>query len=227
MKKLFLIVSVCALALSHSESFAEQKGFTKYSECPILFEIRDWKMSRTLDKREYWGRHESWFGSDGWISESGSSFDFNPTREKSYNITNNPQNTSVLTYIGPWQKVTLTKGSLWNEEKTETEIRLIASQNKQYIETHFETKDDLNSKIPEQDFVLLEPAFERIPVCYIKWVEKYGYDAVADCHLNPWRHFGGEVLKCSGKIINAYTKEVIYDPTKKEEKSVQNKEVKE
>ena len=214
MKKLFLVINVCVLALIPSTSFAEQKGFTKYSECPILFESTGWVHNERWND---WERRMHWFGPGTFITGTGIGI-YSDQSHSSHAIQSNPSTPYILTYIGPWKKVTLTETThFWQEPKTtEVEIRLIASQNKRILNVDFETKDELNSKIPEQDFVLLEPASELIPICYIKWVSKYGYNAIADLHPNPWfPFFTREYLTGSGKIIDSETSKIIADETGK------------
>lgn len=206
--KISAIISCVILSILNS---ANADGFNERSDCPILFDVKKWERDFTLDGREYWGRHQSWLGKDGGVDESGDSFDFNPKSEKSYNIINNPKSAAAITYIGPWMKVSLSSGPFWNKKIREDEIRMIATQNGDYIENHYESKDDLNKNIPEQRFILLEPASYLLPICEIKWVSKFGYNAVADYKLNPFRFFTGKVLIGSGKIIDSETGEIIAD----------------
>lgn len=223
-------VSIVAIIISLTTSnncvadvFDEMRGgFTEKSDCGILYKVGRWTSSETLDGREFWGRRRSWFGKDGWIDESGDSFDFDPKSEKSYNIINNPKSAAAITYIGPWMKVNLSSGFLWNRQTKQVEIRMIATQNGKYIENHYESKDDLNKDIPEQRFILLESTNLLLPVCEIRWVSKFGYNAVADYHVNIFRaYLGKSILGGSGKIIDSETGKVIAD---KDGKLVEEKE---
>lgn len=182
----------------------------------MIFNIKEWKVAYTLKGNEYWGRHESWFSSNGMITETGSSFDFNPQLEKSYNITNNDSSPYILIYIGPWQKITLSyPSSLFESPKTtEKEIRLIAKQSKVRLSAHFEVKDNLNKNIEAKPLITTPypvDIVDSITLCQIRWSDKYGYDAVVDYKLNPLRFFGAKTFLGSGKIINFRTGEIIAD----------------
>ncbi len=177
-------------------------------ECPILIEMGEWQY---YEKGNDWERNQSWYLGDGWVSERLSGL-YIDQKHKSYTIQNDQSNSAVLVYIGPWQKVTLTKGFLWNKEETEVEIRMIASQKGKYLENHYETKDEINAKIPEQKFVLLEEPDDLIVKCDILRAQKFGYNAVLDGHINVFRaYIGKSILSTSGKIIDSETGEVIAD----------------
>jgi hypothetical protein len=209
MKKKILTIGVIALLVANSASARFYEGSVR--ECPALYDIGKWTVEYTLDGREYWGRREAWI-QGSWETVRGNSFNFNPAIEKSYHIRNNPKTPYVIVYIGPWQKVTLTKGFLWNKEVIETEIRMIASQNGKFLEAHYETKDEENAKIPEERFVPLEEPNDLITKCDILRAQKWGYDAVLEGHINIFRgYLGKSPFATTGKIINAYTKEVIAD----------------
>lgn len=209
MKKV-LILSILFLTIFKS-------AFSSEKECEsIIFDIKEWKVAYTLRGNEYWGRHESWFNSNGTITETGSSFDFNPALEKSYNIVTNDSSPYILIYAGPWQKITLSYPSgLFETPKTvEKEIRLIAKQSKVRLSAHFEAKDDLNKNIEAKPLINTPYPVDianSITLCQIQWADKYGYDAVVDYQLNPFRFFTGKIFNGSGKIINFKTREIIAD----------------
>ncbi len=49
-------------------------------------------------------------------------------------------------------------------------------------------------------------------LCVVKWTAKFGYNAAADLHKNPWwPFFSSKYLVGSGKIIDSETGEVIAD----------------
>lgn len=207
MQKFLIFTVVIFLILQTENSFAE--GFTEKSECPILYEMTEWEHYNIVGGGESWGRWQLWM-QGSWETSTGVTIDLGP-KSKSYFIQKNQSSPAILTYIGPWRKITLTyPAHFWQKKKqTEVEIRLIATQDGKHLRSHFEIKDEQNSKIPEQKLVLLEPVNYLIDLCKIRWADKYGYNAVADCKLNPLRFFTGEVLKCSGKIIDSETKEII------------------
>jgi hypothetical protein len=224
MRKLIGIIAIFISLIVSQNCFADpfdqaKGGFTEKSDCPILFELSWWNHNELWNS---WSRNQHWFGPDSWITGTsiGLSFD---QEEKSYSITKNLKNPAALVYIGPWKKVTLTyPANFWeNPKKTEVEIRLIASQNGPNIERHFETKDDLNKNIPEQRLVLLRPVNDLIRLCDIRWVAAFGYNAVTDYKLNPFRALTGKTLTGSGKIIDSETGKLIAD---KDGKLVETKE---
>lgn len=177
-------------------------------ECPALHEIGQW----SYEKR--WG---SWERRQAWIQGSWESVTliglYTDLKHKSYSIKQDPYDPSVIVYIGPWQKITLTKGSFFNKEKIETEIRMIATQRgERGFGRHYETKDEENAKIPEQKYMPIRTPTDLIDHCDILRAQKWGYNAVLDGHINIFRgYLGKSPLATSGKIIDAYTKEVIAD----------------
>jgi hypothetical protein len=211
MKKKILTTCLIFASLTITTDVSAKFYNGNAKECPILYKMEPWYQEKTIYGEGYWVRGQRWI--DGsWETSTGVGIAFDQSR-KSYSIKSNPKSSAVMVYIGPWQKTTLVKGWFWNKETTEVEIRMIATQNKGAVRRHYEIKDKLNENIPEEPFVLIDQvsATPITDLCDIEWVSKYGYDAIADCHLNPLRHFGGSTLKCSGKIINAYTKEIIAD----------------
>lgn len=208
MKKIILAICVI-LTSSIISNIANAKFYGGNArECPILFKITEWEYSERWNN---WGKRQDWYESNGWVTNTGIGI-YTKIEDNSYTIKNNPTNPATLVYIGPWQKVTLTKGSFFNKEKIETEIRMIASQKGKFLENHFEIKDELNSKIPEQEFVPLEEPQDLIVKCDILRAQKWGYNAVADYHINIFRaYLGKPILGGSGKIIDSETGEVIAD----------------
>jgi hypothetical protein len=198
-----LIIASLAVASSASAKF--------YKECPLLFKLTEWSYQKIAGGGEYWVRSQDWFGPGRIVTGTGDGI-FLDQKHKSHSIKSDPKSSAVLVYIGPWQKVTLTKGFLWNKETIETEIRMIASQKGIFLENHYETKDSENAKIPEQEFIPLEEPDDLVVKCDILRAQKWGYDSVLDAHVNVFRAaLGKSVLASSGKIINAYTKEIIAD----------------
>lgn len=211
MRKIFLnTILVFSFFIVSNEAIAKFYSGNK-RECPILYDLSNWEYIYITGGGEYWGRNQDWFDSEGWTTATGDGI-FLDKKHKSYSIQKDEHNSSVLVYIGPWKKVTLTKGSFFNKEKIETEIRMIASQNGKYLENHYETKDELNSKIPEQKFTLLEEPNDLIVKCDILRAQKFGYNAVSDLHVNIFRaYLGKSILAGSGKIIDSETGEIIAD----------------
>lgn len=216
MKKLLKIFVITFVFTVSNNSFADQfdrmrGGFTEKSDCPILYNLGRWEHKYITGGGEYWAKRQAWI-QGSWESDVWIGIDLDE-KSKSYSIINDSHNSSSLIYIGPWQEVILTYPARFGEEKKqiEVEIRLIATQKGSMIRSHYETKDDLNKDIPEQRFILLEPSDDLIELCKVKWVSRFGYNAVADYKLNPFRFFTGNVLTGSGKIIDSETGKIIAD----------------
>jgi hypothetical protein len=219
-----IIISLTTSKYCFADVFDEMRGgFTDKSDCPILYELGSWEYEVITGGGEYWRRSQNWFGPGSWTTGNGVGL-YSDEKNKSYSIIKDPKNPAVLIYIGPWQKVTLTYPThFWEEKKQiEVEIRMLATQHKNSIRSHFETKDEINAKIPEQKLVLLEPSNELIELCRIRWVSKFGYNAVADYYVNIFRaYLGKSILAGSGKIIDSETGKLIAD---KDGKLVETKE---
>lgn len=92
-------------------------------------------------------------------------------------------------YIGPWQKTTLTRteGSFFNRKKIteERQIRFFAYQKKEggRIFYQYESMNEGNKNIPTRPFSLSPTgkiAPSKFNLCAVKWVAKFGYNAIYD-----------------------------------------------
>ena len=184
--------------------------------CPYLSELGSWQ--RENDKK--WGI--SWFRRNAWRSGTMSDhkiFGFDIKKELSNKIIKESDKYPV--YIGPWQPLILThtSGSFLNSQQIKEEklIRFFAYQPKEGgpIQYQYESQTEENKFIPEKKFSLSPSskyAPDKFSLCVVKWTAKYGYNAVADLHPNPWfPFFTREYLTGSGKIIDSETGEVIAD----------------
>ena len=188
--------------------------------CQIGFELKKWKLSEYgsgKTKRYVFDRDVS--GYDGRIISSGGDvLDFNPKQNSSFLIN---QKDKYLVYLGPWHPITLThtSGSFLNSQQIKEQklIRFFAYQPKEGgpIQYQYESQTEENKFIPEKKFSLSPSskyAPDKFSLCVVKWTAKYGYNAVADLHPNPWfPFFTREYLTGSGKIIDSETGEVIAD----------------
>ncbi len=203
--------------LTRDEKSRKLKGnendLNDLSNCGILFNLGKWE----LRKSRNYGRDQSWI--DGtMITETGFSLDFNPKQNSAFFIN---QKDKYLVYLGPWHSITLTRteGSFFNSKKIteQKQIRFFAYQKKDggRIEYQYESMTEENKNIPEKKFSLSPTskyAPDKFSLCVVKWTAKYGYNAVADLHPNPWfPFFTREYLTGSGKIIDSQTKEIIAD----------------
>ncbi len=184
--------------------------------CPISFELKKWKLSEYgsgVSKRYVWDRSASSY--NGKITNSGGdTIDFNPKQNSSFFIN---QKDKHLVYLG--LTFTYIEGSFFNRKviTEQKQIRFFAYQAKEggRIEYQYESMNEENKKIPEKKFSLSPTskyAPDKFSLCVVKWTAKYGYNAVADLHPNPWfPFFTREYLTGSGKIINSETGEIIAD----------------
>ena len=173
-----------------NESIKNQ-AFDDLRGCPILIKMGRWSYVESMKRSEkgkmIWERSQSWMYPSGMISETDAGInDEDHIRSKD----------SVLIYVGPWKDIHLEYGWPWNKTKIDRKIRRIASQKKNdvhegYIYGSYEFMTPHNQNIPEQPITLAKnlptPEFETF--CKVKWVAKYGYNAVFD--------------EKSGKIIEA------------------------
>lgn len=166
---------------STKNEFHKNQDFDDLTGCPILVDMNRWAYSESKMRgrkgKMRWGRHQSWRYPDGIISETGTGIDDeNFVRPKE----------SSLIYVGPWKHITLKKGLIWGD-KIDKKIRFIAMQKKNdvrkgYIYASYEFMTPYNQDILEQSITLAKdlptPDFETF--CEVKWVAKYGYNAIFD-----------------------------------------------
>ncbi len=193
--------------------------------CPVLFKLWAWELD---------GRSWSWF--DGsMISESGIALDMPPFS----NVTNRgwknldmvkKSNHHHIVYIGPWQKITITKQTgflaylldedadwkdgLLKTSKEQKQIRFFAytSIGGGEIQYQYESKTEENKDIPEKKFSLptnAKIAPDKFGLCVTKWTAKYGYNAIAE--VKSKNQFSRNYLVPTGKIIDSETGEIIAD----------------
>lgn len=179
--------------------------------CPILFKMSNWEKD---------GRDQSWM--DGTMYHgTGVSLDL-PTKRGYKNLNMILQDKSqYLIYLGPWRQVILKheEGSFLNKKEIteQKQIRFFAYYPKEggRIEYQYESMTEENKNIPEKKFSLSPTAKyapDKFGLCVVKWTAKYGYNAVADLHKNPWfPFFTREYLTGSGKIIDSETGKIIAD----------------
>lgn len=181
--------------------------------CGALFKLGEWE----LRKSKNCGRDQSWVKGT-MITETGFSLDFNPKQNSTFFIN---QKDIHPVYLGPWQPITLThsEGSFLNKKEIteQKQIRFFAYYPKEggRIEYQYESQTEENKNIPEKKFSLSPTAKyapDKFGLCVVKWTAKYGYNAVADLHPNPWFPlFTREYLTGSGKIIDSETGKIIAD----------------
>lgn len=184
------------------------------SGCPILFEVGKWEGD---------GRNWSWLDKTI-INSTGVSMDLLKYRGYKNLNTLLQDKSQYPIYIGPWLPITLTHTTnFFPFTKTTTEqkqIRFFAYTGigGGSIQYQYESQTSENKSIPEKKFSLplktkdgsKAIAPDRFSLCTVKWIAKFGYNAIADCKKNPWfPFFSKEYLKCSGNIIDSETKEII------------------
>jgi hypothetical protein len=190
--------------------------------CPILFEMSEWQLRKIGNEkagnvRYIWGRDRSLIEGT-MVSEGGISIDSSVKHNTKF-ITEQTNLNSI--YIGPWHPITLThnEGSFFNSKKIteQKQIRFFAYQKKEggRIEYQYESMTPENKLIAEKPFSLSPSAKyapDKFSLCVVKWTAKYGYNAVADLHKNPWfPFFSRQYLVGSGKIIDSETGKIIAD----------------
>lgn len=186
------------------------------SGCPYLSKLGEWR--REDDRR--WG--VSWSRRNVWRRGTMSDykiFGFDLKNDLSNKIITASDKYPV--YLGPWQPITLThaEGSFLNKKEIteQKQIRFFAYYPKEggRIEYQYESQTFDNKNIPEKKFSLSPTAKyapDKFGLCVVKWTAKYGYNAVADLHKNPWfPFFSRQYLVGSGKIIDSETGETIAD----------------
>jgi len=187
--------------------------------CEVVVKMSDWMIRKVGKNHEhkYYGRSQHW-RKRTMNTETGVSLDFNPQQNSVFFIN---QKDIHPIYLGPWRPIILThtEGSFLNSKKITEEklIRFFAYQKKEGgpITYQYESQTEENKNIPEKKFSLSPTAKyapDKFSLCVVKWTAKYGYNAVADLHKNPWfPFFSGQYLVGSGKIIDSETGEVIAD----------------
>lgn len=190
--------------------------------CPVLFSYGKWEY-RGRESSEHWGRDRRFLGKV--MSSSG--YSLNGRSEYfSENLKANPKRNIV--YIGPWQKITITKDKqipfflklktifrnkqeydkILRDHKLrfDREIRFVVGQyyGGGVLNIQYESKTQAREKIPQQAFKLLKnkplPNFENL--CHAKWIVKYGYNAYAETKksfFNPYGTPTGRVLSLGEK----------------------------
>jgi hypothetical protein len=169
------------------------------------------------------------------ISSGGNTIDFN-LEDHSNNLVKNPD--YHIVYIGPWKEALLIDDypflfGFLNNFKTQDEfnklllekgyahkkeIRFVAYTGRGggHIFRHFESKTPKNIIIKERAFSLPKMNHGYPPkehVCITKWIANFGYDAISEVKSNNL--FSRNYKVPTGKIINAYSGEVIADFSKK------------
>jgi hypothetical protein len=167
--------------------FYAQKDFDDLTDCPVLIKMGRWEYSeigqRSLKGKMIWTREQSWRYSTGMVNETGTSINY----DENYAY---PKDAHII-YVGPWKDIHLEYGFFWNKIKIDKKIRFTAIQKRNdvnvgYLYASYEFMNDQNKLIPEQPIKLAKdlpaPDFERF--CAVKWVAKYGYNAVAETKSN-------------------------------------------
>lgn len=178
--------------------------------CPVLFWYGKWD-EKGIDRR-FLGKVMS---SSGYVLDLDKEY-------FSENLKANPKRNIV--YIGPWQKITITKDKqipfflklktiFRNEQeydeilrehklRFDREIRFVVGQyyGGGVLNIQYESKTPAREKIPQQAFKLLKnkplPNFENL--CHAKWIVKYGYNAYAETKksfFNPYGIPTGRILQ--------------------------------
>lgn len=201
--------------------------------CGYMIHIGRW-VSRDGYSKKKWGRDRQWHELPSITSYSGFSLDnpLNSTEE----IVKNPD--YHIVYIGPWKEALLIDDypflfGFLNNFKTQDEfnklllekgyahkreIRFVAYTGRGggHIFRHFESKTPKNIIIKERAFSLPKMNHGYPPkehVCITKWIANFGYDAISEVKSNNL--FSRNYKVPTGKIINAYSGDVIADFSKK------------
>lgn len=102
------------------------------------------------------------------------------------------------------------------------QIRLLARQETDsfggsidhlFISYLYELQTEENKAVHEKQFNLFITdntyAPDPFDLCFVKWVAKFGVNAVADCKPTWRRFFTKDALRCTGNIVDYETKEII------------------
>ncbi len=177
--------------------------------CGMEIEKGEWYRNKNLFRAgvEIWSRHVS-SNEKGIIASGNEYVDANP-ENFSHLIAKNPK--AHIVYIGPWQF----------QKNIGKEIRFVAytGSGGGHISYHFESKTPENTAIKEKPFSLpiklSYPPKEQL--CMVKWIANFGYDAISTVKSqNP---FSRNFLVPTGRIIDAYTGELIKDLSSPEGKN--------
>ena len=138
-------------------------------------------------------------------SSGGLAIFFNPKQNSAFF---SKKESIQFVYIGPWQKITLTKyaDGLFNFSSTKEEktIRFFAYSDIDGgdIKYQYESQTEENKKIPEKPFSLSGSiAPDKFSLCVVKWTAKFGYNAIAE--VKSKNKFSKNYLVPTGKIIEA------------------------
>ena len=182
--------------------------------CPVLVEIGKWKKAKW--ENNAWSVPQSWI--DGTMyNGTGIGLDFKN------NLSNKilPNKLLYPIYIGPWHPITLsrTEGSFFSKKeiKEQKTIRLFAYTGIGGGEARYqyESQTEENKNIPEKKFSLPSktrdgsPAIppKRFDLCVVKWIAKFGYNAVAE--VKSTNTFSKNYLVPTGRIIDSETGKII------------------
>ena len=206
------------LSGSSSNTLESQNDPNNLKGCPILIEQGDWRQTSSGKKivTYTWGKRMVWLMANGWEIRRGVSIDAYP-EIKSYHFPSHPENkNSHLVYIGPWKHI----------EELQKNIRLIGYQGKNPnrkstgIRYDYESMDERNKKIPEMTLKLVQKTYDFDELCNIKWIAKYGYNAIAENTKELEPGFWPWLLRIrytvlTGRIIDSETGKVINPKTYK------------
>jgi len=166
--------------------------------CPILLTLGKWRhreIPYSLGGGSAQERDQDWF--DGrFVTSTGTGIYYGGREYKSYEIMKDKD--WKLIYIGKWQYV----------PKLDQHVRLLGTQHKASISSPYEIMDETNKKIPEMPLKLIQRTHGGIELCEIKWVHKYGYNAVAETYrqIRPgfWNWlFRNKELIVTGRVVEA------------------------
>ena len=153
------------------------------SGCQVKYELGRWRAMEGKFWSGTWNRSSA--SIDGTMISEGNLYLDSPNKINSSKISKQ----SYPVYIGPWHPITLTRteGSFFNKKKiTEQKtIRFFAYQKTEGgpIKYQYESMSDANKDIPAKPFSLSPSgkiAPDKFSLCAVKWVAKYGYNAVYD-----------------------------------------------
>ena len=158
----------------------KNQAFGDLTGCMLLVDIRRWKLGEYKWGKDDWTRHQSWqYPNSTMVSEEHTGIN-----DETYTY---PKDTHIV-YIGPWKDINLEYGPFWNKTKINRKIRFTATQKKSdlrtgYVYARYEFMTPLNKNIPEKQNISLAkelPAPEFKSLCEVKWIAKFGYNAILD-----------------------------------------------
>lgn len=173
--------------------------------CQVDYELGHWVISKALSNinwdGEVWSRSSASISPSGMISEGGISLDYNRKNSNSFFVTKQLNLHPI--YIGPWHYSPTIQKS----------IRFFAYYPKEggNVSYQYESMTEKNKNIPEKTFSLSSTAKiapDRFGLCVVKWVAKYGYNAIAETEKKFRYGFFGWLFRDyelvpTGKIIQA------------------------